>query len=463
MANAGGSRKIAPGEEPGPGAGALADAVPAAPLPLLSALCMGVTFGAMLQKSRVYEPAIIRAQFVFDDWTMLITFLSAASASALVFAAAAASPVATVREALSAARAAFDDCCEGRSLLAGVVGGGVLLGAGMAVAGACPGMVLAQIGTGVPNSGLTFAGGLLGALAFGLLEPTRFGAVMRRRVGEQQQQQQQQSTSREIVQAPPEKLMALNEEAAGDDEKKKAEKKKKEWKLHLGALSLDRMLGLRFSRCALALGICCLAVAAALEATNGHAAICGADGADAWWQCVSWRASAAGVVIGLLQAPCIMLFHDSLGSASAYQTLASQWLAVAPVRMAGKYRHMAAAQRPNLPNLWQAAYVAGAMAGAALSKHAGGAVSLARSSGTVPGGPSAAPALIGGFLMLLGSRCAGGCTSGHGLSGMGMLAVCSMVAVPAMFAGGIVTAYAWRAISSDGFAAFEAHSFTQGL
>jgi hypothetical protein len=33
---------------------------------------------------------------------------------------------------------------------------------GMAIAGACPGMVLSQIGSGVQNSGLTVAGGLLG-------------------------------------------------------------------------------------------------------------------------------------------------------------------------------------------------------------------------------------------------------------------------------------------------------------
>jgi len=41
---------------------------------------------------------------------------------------------------------------------------------------------------------------------------------------------------------------------------------------------------------------------------------------------------------------------------------------------------------------------------------------------------------------LLGARIAGGCTSGHGISGMAQLSVGSMVAVAAMFAGGILTA-----------------------
>ena len=49
-------------------------------------------------------------------------------------------------------------------------------------------------------------------------------------------------------------------------------------------------------------------------------------------------------------------------------------------------------------------------------------------------------AFIAGFMMLFGARLADGCTSGHGLSGTAQLAVGSMVAVAAMFAGGIVTA-----------------------
>ena len=43
-----------------------------------------------------------------------------------------------------------------------------------------------------------------------------------------------------------------------------------------------------------------------------------------------------------------------------------------------------------------------------------------------------------------GARIAGGCTSGHGVSGMAQLAVGSTVAVIAMFAGGIVTALAFK-------------------
>jgi hypothetical protein len=49
-------------------------------------------------------------------------------------------------------------------------------------------------------------------------------------------------------------------------------------------------------------------------------------------------------------------------------------------------------------------------------------------------------ALIGGILMGIGSRWAGGCTSGHGITGTLQLAVSSWLAVICFFAAGVVTA-----------------------
>ncbi len=55
-------------------------------------------------------------------------------------------------------------------------------------------------------------------------------------------------------------------------------------------------------------------------------------------------------------------------------------------------------------------------------------------------GPRLVVALIGGFFMGLGSRWAGGCTSGHGISGSLQLTVSSWLAAICFFVGGIVTA-----------------------
>lgn len=51
-------------------------------------------------------------------------------------------------------------------------------------------------------------------------------------------------------------------------------------------------------------------------------------------------------------------------------------------------------------------------------------------------------AFAGGAILLFGARLAGGCTSGHGLSGGLQFALSSWIFLPAMFAGGIATAFA---------------------
>lgn len=51
-----------------------------------------------------------------------------------------------------------------------------------------------------------------------------------------------------------------------------------------------------------------------------------------------------------------------------------------------------------------------------------------------------AVALVGGIMMGFGARWAGGCTSGHGISGMLQLAVSSWLAAICFFVGGIATA-----------------------
>ncbi len=49
-------------------------------------------------------------------------------------------------------------------------------------------------------------------------------------------------------------------------------------------------------------------------------------------------------------------------------------------------------------------------------------------------------ALIGGILLGFGARWAGGCTSGHGISGTMQLAVSSWISAICFFVGGIIMA-----------------------
>jgi uncharacterized protein len=49
--------------------------------------------------------------------------------------------------------------------------------------------------------------------------------------------------------------------------------------------------------------------------------------------------------------------------------------------------------------------------------------------------------LAGGFLIGFGSRYAGGCTSGHGISGLSNLQLPSLIAVIGFFIGGLISTY----------------------
>lgn len=125
---------------------------------VLLGLAMGVVFGFVLEKSRVFEPAVILGQLQLRNFLMLKIFLSGVAAGLVVIGALVASGLSGLHP-----KAAI--------WTADIVGG-LILGAGIALAGACPGTTLAQIGAGYRDAWFTLAGGLLGALTFTYLEPT---------------------------------------------------------------------------------------------------------------------------------------------------------------------------------------------------------------------------------------------------------------------------------------------------
>lgn len=158
----------------------------------------------------------------------------------------------------------------------------------------------------------------------------------------------------------------------------------------------------------------------------------------------AWSPYAAGIVIGLLQIPTFLLMGTALGASSSFVTVGAHLAALVDPQVAQiKYfaSHMAGAK-----NWWQVAVVVGIAAGAFASMRLSGAHRAAVSAvwSRATGGASLAArtpiAFVAGFLMLFGARIAGGCTSGHGISGMAQLAVGSTVAVAAMFAGGMLVA-----------------------
>jgi uncharacterized membrane protein YedE/YeeE len=159
----------------------------------------------------------------------------------------------------------------------------------------------------------------------------------------------------------------------------------------------------------------------------------------------AWSPYAAGIVIGLLQIPAFLIIETALGASSSYVTvggLLASWVDPSILGIDYVAKHVVATAK----NWWQVALVGGIALGAFLSARLSGARRKpispiwTRALGSASPAKRYAVAFIAGFLMLLGARIADGCTSGHGISGTAQLAVGSIVAVMAMFAGGIGTA-----------------------
>jgi hypothetical protein len=124
---------------------------------MISGMLMGVVFGFALEKSRVFEPGMIVGQMQLRNWIMLKVFLSAVATGAVVLAFL--NGFGLVKLQPKAALYAAD------------IVGGLILGAGIALAGACPGTTLAQVGVGYRDALFTLFGGLFGAVAFSYGQP----------------------------------------------------------------------------------------------------------------------------------------------------------------------------------------------------------------------------------------------------------------------------------------------------
>jgi uncharacterized membrane protein YedE/YeeE len=94
-------------------------------------------------------------------------------------------------------------------------------------------------------------------------------------------------------------------------------------------------------------------------------------------------------------------------------------------------------QRPRGDAAWRVAFLAGLLGAPILAAALGHAVVPDISAGW-------SEVLIAGFLVGIGTRYAGGCTSGHGVCGLSRGSVRSLVATLTFMAAGIVTVFVTR-------------------
>lgn len=158
----------------------------------------------------------------------------------------------------------------------------------------------------------------------------------------------------------------------------------------------------------------------------------------------AWSPYLVGALLGVLSWLTFYFSDKPIGASSFYATLAGMIGKV----FARKHVESLTYYKSNPPIVdWEFAFVFAAVGGAFLAAWSGGELTgewlspmwEARfGEGTIA--LRAGTAVLGGMLMAFGARLAGGCTSGHGISGTLQLSVGSWIAVLAFFIGGVAVA-----------------------
>jgi uncharacterized membrane protein YedE/YeeE len=138
-----------------------------------------------------------------------------------------------------------------------------------------------------------------------------------------------------------------------------------------------------------------------------------------------WNPYAAGAALGVVVTISFAAGHY-FGASRVFATLA-RWLRDRDVKL----------------DFWMSYEVMGLLVGGAL-----GSLLAGRWGGGFPGARRAAAAILGGALVMLGSRFAAGCTSGLAVTGGIRMAVGAYVFMAAMFLGGFAAAALFRRLWS---------------
>ncbi|EGG20154.1 hypothetical protein DFA_07274 [Cavenderia fasciculata] len=335
----------------------------------LSGLAVGTLFGYALQRSKVFLPIVIQQQMQFTNFTMLKMFMTASLTSSLTI---------TALNKAKLIKFEYLPVMWHRNLL-----GGLLMGAGIYVTGACPGTVLAQVGSGVTSAYYTLLGGLLGAVLYGYADPY---------------------VTKLMPASPPTVKPTLFQRLNTSMEKTTIP-----FALMAGAMlyGIESLIPWQAdSNVSLSIS--------AIQSLSTSV----------------WSPYVAGVLIGLLQAPSYFLANNGLGCSSAYVTMSAKVCDAfnCGVSYFNKFANGVRSVYGPMLNI-------GIILGAYLSSQ----------TSPVPDSQkllSHSPLFhIGaGALLLFGARMANGCTSGHGLTGMAKMELGSIITVAALFGGGMLTA-----------------------
>ena len=158
----------------------------------------------------------------------------------------------------------------------------------------------------------------------------------------------------------------------------------------------------------------------------------------------AWSPYLVGALIGLLTIATLTISKKPVGASSAYADAVGLLGRLVAPRHVASLKHF----QDHKPAIgWSLLFVLGAVGGSFLAAWSGGELTgdYLQDLWVARFGPDSyllrtLVALAGGAIMAFGARLAGGCTSGHGISGTMQLAVGSWIAVICFFVSGIATA-----------------------
>ena len=340
---------------------------------------LGFLFGLAMEKSKVYEPTSIKMQMVFQKFIMLKMFFAALATSTLSILILSLVFSQKYNEVFESYRSTL----KNKSILI-IVLGGSLLGMGIQISGACPGMVLVQLGAGVPWSWITFIGCLCGAFVHGIcnsyiMRDVKGDAILSKSASELFFNVNPIFTRSAMIFVLASAVFVMEFFVPWDDEYE--------------------------------------------PGTGGKA--------NNIFAYKGWPPSICGVLLGSLQFFSILFLSKSLGTSSSYSTLAG--IPLISKKMQEKYPYLARF-RTGIANWLTVIFVSSAILGGFASSFTSGV--YGKSAGIQP-----YSAFVGGFLMVFGARIAGGCTSGHGISGASHQFIGSFIAVISMFSSAIILGF----------------------
>ncbi len=162
----------------------------------------------------------------------------------------------------------------------------------------------------------------------------------------------------------------------------------------------------------------------------------------------AWNPYLAGALSGLLAVASVFFTGKYFGASTSFVRGAGMLeRLVSPERVAAN-SYFSKYLQPGVSGFdWQWMFVVGILVGALIAALSSGSFRLQtipdmwqRRFGKASGFRRGLTAFIGGAILMVGARMAGGCPSGHGLSGVMQLAVSGFLALVCFFAGGMLVA-----------------------